>query len=41
MYRFQVHTARAAGLQADSYSKMGRLTGCGDYDATGCGDLEN
>ncbi|PWZ54042.1 UTP--glucose-1-phosphate uridylyltransferase 2 [Zea mays] len=37
--RFQVHTAGVASLQADSYSKMGRLTGCEDYDATGFGDL--
>jgi hypothetical protein len=35
VYRFQVHTTGVASLQADSYSKMGRLTGCEDYDATG------
>jgi hypothetical protein len=39
VYRFQVHTAGVASLQADSYSKMGRLTGCEDCDATGFGDL--
>jgi hypothetical protein len=39
VYRFQVHTAGVASLQANSYSKMGRLTGCEDYDATGFGDL--